>query len=322
VTPEAEKIAASLVSGQNAAVLLGNFSQQHPKASTLNALAQQLAGYLGAKFGFLGEAANSVGGYVAKATPVGDGLDAARMIADPRRGYLVVGAEPEADCADGHRAVAALKQAASVVVLSPYRTAQALDYADAILPISPFAETSGTFINTEGRVQSFQAANRPLGDTRPGWKVLRVLGNLFKLDGFTFESSEAVRHVALGGASEFVAGLDNGISGVGIEFPAAGGLERVADVPIYAADPLVRRAGSLQKTKDGQTPAARMNATTLAGLGLVSGDRVRVHAGGEPSVLVAQLDAGLPSNCVRVAGAHAATANIGALGGAISVEKA
>jgi NADH-quinone oxidoreductase subunit G len=326
VGADARRIAESLVSGQNTAVLLGNFAQQHVRAATLSALAQQLAGYLGGRFGVLGEAANSVGGYVAKAVPAEAGMNVAQMLADPRKAYLVVGAEPELDCADGARANAALQQAETVVVLSPFKSEAAMAYADAILPVSPFAETSGTFVNMEGRAQSFQAVNRPLGDTRPGWKVLRVLGNLLKLDGFDHESSEAVRDEIFGATRpEFVDGLDNAIEDVTLDLASGSGgsgLERIADVPIYFADPLVRRAPSLQRTRDAAAPTARMNAATLARLGLTAGACVKVSGGGAPSQLIAALDAGLADNCVRVAAGHASTATLGALGGAVTVERA
>ena len=322
VSAPARQIAESLVSGGNTAVLLGNFAQQHPAAASLQALAQQLAGLLAGKFGFLGEAANSVGGHVAKALPQQGGLNAAGMLASPRQGYLLVGAEPELDCADGRAALSALKQAASVIVLSPFKSAAALEYADAILPIAPFTETSGSFVNTEGRVQSFAAATRPLGEVRPGWKVLRVLGNLLELDGFGHESSEAVRDEVLGGSTEFVSGLDNGIAGVAPSFVVGEGLERVADVPIYFADPLVRRAASLQSTLDAAAPVARLNGATLSRLGLAAGDRVRVRSGEGAVQLTAVLDAGLPDNCVRLAAAHADTVDLGPLFGAVTVEKA
>jgi NADH-quinone oxidoreductase subunit G len=320
VSPEAKKIAESLISGQNAAVLLGNFAQQHAKSAVLNRLAQQLAELIGCRFGFLGEAANSVGGYAANALPGVNGLNAVQMLAEPRKAYLILGAEPELDCADGTQAMAALKQAESVIVLSPFKSATALEYADAILPISPFTETSGTFVNAEGRPQSFQAVNRPQAETRPGWKVLRVLGNVLKLDGFDQESSEEIRDAALGGKGRD--SLDNAISGVTIDLACGNGLERIADVSIYSADSLVRRAPSLQRTKDAVAPTARMNAATLAALGVAAGGTVKVSRGGTALQLVAQLDAGLPDNCVRVAAAHASTINLGAMTGVIKVESA
>jgi len=318
------KIAESLVSGRNAGILLGNFAQQHPQAATLQRLAQQLAALLGGKFGFLGEAANSVGGYVAQACPQTDGLNAARLVAEPRQAYVLLNVEPELDCADGAAALAALRQAASVIVLSPFKSAAALEYADVLLPVSPFSETSGSFVNTEGRVQSFHAVVKPLGETRPAWKVLRVLGNLLEIAGFDQDSSEAVRDACLGGKPEFVAGLDNSVKAGALDLGATGGIEhveRVADVPIHFADPLARRAPSLQATKDAAAPAARMNAALLARLGVADGAPVKLGAGGTVIQLPARLDAGVPDNCVRVAAAHAASVSLGPLFGSLSVEK-
>jgi len=324
VSAEAQAIAQSLVTGSNSGILLGNFAQQHPQAASLQALAGQLAAALGGKFGFLGEAADSVGGYVAKAVPGAGGLNAAAMLKDPRQAYVVVGAEPELDCANGAEALAALGKAAVTVVLTPFRSQAMLDYAAVLLPVSPFSETSGSFINTEGRVQSFYAAAKPLGESRPAWKVLRVLGNLLSLNGFEFNSSEDVRAEALGGQPEFVAGLDNGIDTPALNLgTVAGGIERVADVPIHFADPLVRRSPALQLAADSAAPAARMNAATLAKLGIAAGDRVRVGAGGTAGmVLTAQLDAGLPDGAVRIAAAHADTVALGSMFAVLSVEKA
>ncbi|WP_310451126.1 NADH-quinone oxidoreductase subunit NuoG [Sulfuritalea sp.] len=328
VSAEAQAIAQSLASGSDggkcSGVLLGNFAQQHPQAATLHALGRQLAAALGGSFGFLGEAANSVGGYVAKAVPAAGGLNAAAMLKDPRQAYVVLGAEAELDCADGAQALAALGKAAVTVVLTPFKSQAMLDYAAVLLPVSPFSETSGTFVNTEGRAQSFYAAAKPLGETRPAWKVLRVLGNLLALNGFEFNSSEDVRAEALGGQPEFVAGLDNGIGGVPLNLATAGGgLERLADVPIHFADPLVRRAAALQLAADAAAPAARMNAAMLAKLGLTAGGQARVGAGATASVtLPVQLDAGLPDGVVRVAAAHVATVALGSMSAVLSVEKA
>jgi len=323
VSADAQAIAQSLASGSKAGILLGNFAQQHPQAATLHALGRQLAAALGGSFGFLGEAANSVGGYVAKAVPGAGGLNAAAMLKDPRQAYVVVGAEPELDCADGAQALATLGKAAAVVVLTPFKSQAMLDYAAVLLPVSPFAETSGTFVNTEGRAQSFYAAAKPQGEARPAWKVLRVLGNLLDLAGFGYESSEDVRAEVLGAQTGFVAGLDNGIDGVALNLGAsAGGIERVADVPIHFADSLARRAPALQKTADAAAPAARMNAATLAKFGLTSGDKAKLGSGAATVTLAAQLDAGLPDGTVRVAAAHADTVALGAMSAVLSVEKA
>ena len=151
VSDESRKIAGSLVSGRKVGILLGNFAQQHVAAATLHQLAHQLSVVLGASFGFIGEAANSVGAYVANAMPGAGGLNAATMLTQPRKAYVVLGAEPDLDCADGTSAVSAFKQAATVVMLSPFKSEAMLAYADVILPVSPFSETSGTFVSTEER---------------------------------------------------------------------------------------------------------------------------------------------------------------------------
>src|SRR3989338_5629812 len=177
VGSEAAAIARSLASGERAAVLLGNFAQQHPQAAQLAVLAERIATLCGAKFGFIGEAANSVGGYLAGAVPGGQGMNAAQMTASPRKAYILLNVEPELDMHDPQQAMAAMRAADLVVALSAYKH-HATDYADVLLPIAPFTETSGTFVNTEGLVQSFKGAAKPLGETRPAWKVLRVLGNL------------------------------------------------------------------------------------------------------------------------------------------------
>jgi NADH-quinone oxidoreductase subunit G len=328
VSEAAQKIAASLVSGSNAAVFLGNFAQQHAHFSTLQVLAQQLVDITGARLGYLGEAANSVGAYIADAVARAGDLNAAQMLAQPRKGYLVVHAEPELDCADPCQAVAALQQAATVVVMSPFKSAAALEYADVLLPIAPYTETSGSFVNTEGRLQSFNAVVKPLGDTRPGWKVLRVLGNLLELSGFDQNSSEDVRAEVLPGSPEFVSeqllnNRTNRAQGGGIHMPAAiQGIERIADVPAYFTDALVRRAASLQKTRDAAPPTARMSAATLAKLGLSDGQQARFKQGAGDVLLTVNLDTTVPEGCVSVAAAHAATVQLGAMTAELVVERA
>ena len=323
VSAEAKKIAESLSSARAGAVLLGNFAQQHPQASVLQALALQLAAITGIKVGLLAEAANSVGGYVAKALPQKTGLNAARLLNEPRQAYVLLGIEPEFDTADGRAALAALKQAKTVVVLSSFKSAAALEYADVLLPVSPFAETSGTFINTEGRVQSFYAVTKPLAETRPAWKVLRVLGNLLELPGFDYNSSEEVRDEVLGGKPEFVSGLNNDVTGVAVSLSASGNqLERVADIPLYFSDALVRRAPSLQATLDAAAPVVRMSAATLLSLGVADGDNIVVKQGEGNVSLTAKLDASVPDHALRIAAAHVSTVALGNQFSTLTVEKA
>ena len=321
VCATSQAIAESLLAGEKSAIFLGNAAEQSAEAGVIHALAAELAKLTGARFGFIGEAANSVGGYVAKAMPTA--LDAYEMFAQPRKAYVLLGLEPELDCYNPQQTVAALKQAALVVMLTPFKHEAALDYADVLLPLAPFTETSGSYVNTEGRLQSFNGVCRPLSDSRPGWKVLRVLGNTLALPGFDYESSEQVRDEILPSGTDFVDGLDNGINGAAIHLEGAKvALQRIADVPIYFADPLVRRGLALQQTRDAAAPTARMNAETMAQCGAAEGVRVHVKQGAGEAVLMARQDETVPAGCVRVAAAHASTAALGDMFGAITVERA
>ena len=322
VSDEALAIAQSLASGRKVAVWLGNLAVQHARASELQMLAQEIARLTDGSFGFIGEAANSVGGYLAGAVPGAGGLNAAAMIEQPRAAYVTLNLEPDLDLANPAAAMAALDGAQLVVALTSFDSPSLRQVADVMLPIAPFTETSGTFVNCEGRAQSFTAVAKPFADARPGWKVLRVLGNLLALEGFAQADSEAVRAEAL--ASDLASRLDNGVEGIVVSSATgpAGMLERVADVPIHFADPIARRAQSLQKTRDAAAPTARIAPATLAALGLAAGDRVRVAQGTASVELVAQADDGLAAGCVRVAAAHPSTAALGAMSGDLSVERA
>ncbi len=322
VSDDARSIARSLASGRKVAVWLGSLAAQHGRASELQALAQEIARLAGGTFGFIGEAANSVGGYLAGAVPAGEGKSAAAMIEHPRKAYVLLGAEPDLDFANPSATMSALSSAQLVVAMSSFDSAALRAVADVLLPVAPFAETSGTFVNCEGRAQSFTAVARPQGDTRPGWKVLRVLGNLLELEGFAYNDSDAVRAEALPG--DPAGRLDNAVEGVVVSAAsvAAGALERVADVPIHFADPLVRRSPALQKTRDAAPPTARLAPETLQSLGIAAGDKVHVVQGAGRAELLAVADAGLAEGCVRVAAAHPSTASLGAMGGELSVERA
>ena len=314
-------IAETLLSGEKRAIFLGNVAEQSAQAALLHALAAELSALCGASLGFIGEAANSVGGYIAGSLPTG--LNAYEMFAQPRKAYVLMGVEPELDCQNPQLAVAALKQAALTIMLTPFKHQAALDYADVLLPVAPFSETSGTYINTEGRVQTFSGVCRPLGETRPGWKVLRVLANGLALNGFDYESSEQIRQELVPDTTVFVDGLDNAISGIALSLPQTNeGLQRIADVPIHFADPLVRRSPALQATRDAVEPSVRMNAVTLAQYGLSDGIEVRVQQGQGEALLKVMVDEGVPTNCVRVSAAHTLTAALGDMFGTINVERA
>ncbi|MCA8065640.1 NADH-quinone oxidoreductase subunit NuoG [Burkholderia sp. AU38729] len=322
-SPAAQAVAQSLANGERRAVLLGNVAVRHPEFAKLHAVAKWIADNTGATFGFLTEASNTVGAHVVGTLPGEGGLNAREAFEQPRKGYVLLNVEPEFDTADPAQALAALNQAEMVVVMSPFK--HGLDYADVLLPVAPFTETAGTYVNAEGTVQSFNGVVRPLGDTRPGWKVLRVLGSLLGLPNFEYETAEEVRLAALGDAG-VASRLSNQTSvapGRVAANAANGGFERLADVPIYHADALVRRAGALHLTAAAKAAnAAALPAALFDKLGLEEGDAVRVRQGERAVQLPAVRDANLAETVVRVSAATPAGAALGSLSGELVVEKA
>ncbi len=336
-TEAAQLVAGSLLSGERKAIFLGNAAAQHPQAAELLALAQWIGTQTGATVGYFCEAANSVGAQLVNALPGSGGLDASQMMGQPQsqkqplKALLLLNVEPVLDMADGAAAHAAMQAAAMVVAFTSFKDA-AVDGADVLLPIAPFTETAGSFVNAEGRVQGFRGVVKPLGETRPAWKVLRVLGNLLGLSGFDFETAETVRAEALGDETTLAARLSNATSmpassvTVSASSAVTAGIElhveRIADVPIYATDALVRRATALQLSADARAPAASLPTALWHALGLREGDSVRVaqsSAGGESVQLPARLDPTLADNTVRVPAGHIDTATLGAMFGALTV---
>jgi NADH-quinone oxidoreductase subunit G len=318
----ARRIAESLCSGANAAILLGNAATQHPQAATIAAWVQWIADATGARLGVLGEGANSVGGYLAGARPLRGGLNARTMLEQPRPLLMLWNCEPEYDVADPALAARAMAAAECVIAFTAFRNG-AMEYANAMLPIAPFTETAGTFVSTEGRVQSFNATTHPLGEARPGWKVLRVLGNLLGLEGFGFEATEQVRNSVL--PSVVSAWLSNALNLAPLLAPtgtAGADAERIADVPIYWTDALVRRAASLQKTADARPPRAIANEATLKRFGLSRGERAWVRQGSAAALLECGVDSRLPDGVVRVPAGHSSTGALGAMFGPIRLERA
>ena len=323
VSNEARAIAQSLADKEKTAVFLGNLAMHHPSYTALHVLAQEIARLCGATLGFLGEAANSVGAAVVGAEPGSNGLCAQGMVAKPRQAYVLLGVEPELDCAAPMTTINALKSAEFVVALSAFQNA-APDYAHVILPIAPFTETAGTFVNTEGTVQSFNGVVKPLGEARPAWKVIRVLGNLLGLNGFEQDNVDAIRAEIAPNLQTFVsAKLNNEIAGVVANMQSAQtGIERVGEVPIYATDALVRRAPSLQKSADAKNAKfAHFASDVFAQLGLVDGGDVSISQGEGSATLVAKLDANLAAGCIRVATAIASNTRLDGAFGALTAQK-
>ena len=321
----AQQVAASLLSGQRAAVLLGNAAAQHPQASQLLALSQWIAQACGGACGYLGEAGNGVGAQLVGALPGPGGLNAGQMLAQPMKALLLLNCEPVLDSANAAATRKALVASGLVVALTAFKDVAA-DVADVMLPIAPFTETGGSFVNAEGRLQTFHGVVKPLADVRPGWKVLRVLGNLLGLPGFDFETVESVTAAALGDTATLQQRLNNAApTDIAAPMPTVAGaasksLERVADVPIYSTDATVRRAASLQMTADARAPVVGVPSALWQQLKLQPGAQVLVGQGEVALVLPAREDASLAANAVRIAAGHASTVGLGAMFGAITLE--
>ena len=328
----AERAIAEVLAGKDrSGVLLGNYAASHPQAAVIRVLAELVAEAADATLGQLAEG-NGVGGWLGGCVPhrgpagtaALSGRTTQAMIDEPRRGFVVLGAEPELDCLDGAGARRAMEAAEFVVMLAVFKpssaTTRALEYADVLLPLAPFTETEGTFVNCEGRAQSFANATRPLGEARPGWKILRVFGNHLGQSGFDYVSIDDVRaeldrgQIAPSGRLKHRA-LAQRLSG---ERPA---LARITEVPLYAVDSCVRRAPGLQRTTDNPPPPVRMNARQIEALGLDDAQQVTVRAGEGEATLPLLVDPRVPDGCVWVPGGYPQTFAL-APHGATSVIKA
>jgi NADH-quinone oxidoreductase subunit G len=268
-TDAAKAIAATLLSGERKAIFLGNAAAHHPSASSLLALANWIAEQTGASVGYLTEAANTVGAQLVKAMPGQGGLNAGQMLAGGLKALFLLNTEPEFDSAAGAKARALGQGAGMVITMSPFRAN--MEISDVLLPIAPFTETPGTFVNAEGRVQSFHAVVKPLGDTRPAWKVLRVLANMLGLPGFEYESADEVLADARGTAD-----VEQPLVQGDLLSNRTGKAAWLGDTDakpvtasIYQLDSIVRRAPSLQDTADArnaqqQFAQAQARATGVA----------------------------------------------------------
>jgi NADH-quinone oxidoreductase subunit G len=260
-TPGHERIAALLTSGEMRVILLGSLAQRHPAWSEIRALATALAEATGARLGYLPEGGNAVGGALAGSLPhraaaggavARAGLAAAEMLAANLKAWVLVGGIEAEDFAVPSRAASAFGSAPCVIALSPYAGAEQLATSTVLLPVAAFAETSGTWVNVEGRWQSVPGAARPPGEARPAWKVLRVLGNLLGLAGFEYASSEDVREELRREVdSQRAAGRSQRTFKAG----HLNGVDKVYPTPIYRVDAVVRRSRPLQETRAGRAVA-------------------------------------------------------------------
>lgn len=333
VRPNTQAIAESLAGlgetydlvSPKTGIFIGNMALNDPRFTEMYSLAEAIAGLCGATFGLMPAGANNTGQHLVGVMPGPQGMHARAMLEVPRKAYLLVNVEPELDCHNGAAAHKAIQQAECVVALSMYKS-DALKDADILLPIAPFTETSGSVMSIEGRVQSFSAVTRPLGECRPGWKVLRVLANTLGLPGFDFNSSEEVKTAIFGGEKPSAVvwrSLNNNLKElVEIEVKIKSeGLQRIGEVPQYQADPIVRRSPPLQKTKYNVTPFAGMHPDMMQKLGLKPGDHVRATQGEGVAELEVRADEHVSMGCVRIPAGYVQTSGLGELMGDISVEK-
>lgn len=328
----AEQIAQQLRGKQKICVLLGALAMNQPQAAEIRFLAQKIAALSGATFGMLTEGANAAGGWLSGAIPhrgpggqtVAKGMNAYEMFANPRKAYLLLNVEPDLDCANTANAIAALKQAKFTLAFSLYRNPVIEANAHVILPITPFTETAGTFVNTSGVWQSFKGVAQPLEESRPAWKILRVLGNFLLLDGFSYEDAEEVKHE--------MKALVEAMPKMGQSFsPPAHqdsqkhqGLSRIGEIPIYAIDSLVRRAEPLQDTQvfmEGETACVRIHPKLAEKLGVQDKEVVRVKQGENEVQLPIMFDTRIPAGAVLVAGGIWETSGLGDLFGKVEIEK-
>jgi NADH-quinone oxidoreductase subunit G len=247
-----------LIGKQRALVLLGHLAQRHPRFAEIRALTAALAELTGAELGYIAEGANGVGAALVGFVPDREGFNATSMLASPRHAYITFGIEPDGDCAEGALAEQALEAADVVVAFTSFVGESLWKCADVLLPIAAFAETPGTYVNAEGRWQSFTAAAEPVGEARPGWRVLRVLGNALGVPDFEYRSAEEIcDEIRARGAA---VPPDNSYRGsVEISFDEQRIEPSGIDVPIYSVDPLVRRSQPLQETVQARANADAAN---------------------------------------------------------------
>ncbi len=305
-TREQKIIAESLRDGEQSTILLGHIASAYPNASKIRALAGMIAELSGSSLGYFPEAANTCGAWLAGVLPHREaggkptkysGENARAMFEERMRAYVLLGTEPELDSLTSVAADRALRSAEFVVSMFGFRSEKMMLYADVILPMGLFAETSGTFVNAEGTWQSFSGAVKPHGEARPGWKILRVLGNLFDLEGFDYDSSEEILTEVKQLNKDIV--LDNKGKWV---FPKEikaeeRGIELVFDTPVYFTDPLVRRAAALQKMENLEESVLHIHSSLATQLDIKAGGQINIKQGSQSVVLKSVIDDSLPKTC-------------------------
>ncbi|TAG05401.1 MAG: NADH-quinone oxidoreductase subunit G [Burkholderiales bacterium] len=299
-SPEALQIAASLVSGKRVAVLLGELALSSAQASQIESMAHTIAALTGGTAGRMTLAATALGAHIVGAVPGPKGHSASAALAGAAKTAVLIGFDAPRLMNQGVSPDLSTLSNARIIALNAFVHEAMKAKVDIVLPIAPFTETSGTYVSQDGTVQSFTGVVRPLGETRPGWKVLRVLGDLLHADMGAFNTSEDVRDAALAAFDPSKLGNKPAALNAQVAAVSAASLERIADVPIYHADPIVRRASSLAKSAYGKQGRVRMNAETAKHLGLSHGTNVAVTQGAGRATSTLSIDASVPNGAVRV----------------------
>ena len=309
--------------------MLGQFSMSHPQAAILRQLTEYIVKATACALNRLPYGGNPVGAWLAGAVPhrgpggseVSAGLNSAGMLKSNCSHWLLWNFEPDVDVDDPATACSVLKAADQVVAVTEFANKRLYEVATVILPLAPAAESEGTVHNFDGQVMNYEAAGRPTGDSRPGWKILRRLGAELKLPDF---NETLLAEVQAEMNSEIEKGLMAGVSGAELKAlehaPAKDELWRIGDVPLYAVDGLCRRAGALQQTAQADTDFAGFNPADAEALGLRSGKSVTVQQGDGKAVLEARIMQDVPVGAIWVKSATAATAGLGAAIGPLVVE--
>jgi NADH-quinone oxidoreductase subunit G len=322
----AQYLMTNILAGKksNTSLLLGQLAEEHPDYSTIYKLAFEISKLSQASFGVLPSHLNSVGLEVANVLPEKGGLNARAMFEKKLKAYLLLNIEPHLDSSNAQLMQDAITSSDFTVALTSYQSKYLKD-ADVLLPISPFTESSGTIINMEGRVQSFTAVAQPLGQSRPAWKVLRVLANHLGLDGFDYESSLDVKNEHIKIKNQFISKeLSNEIdvrNEYKIRLSKPKQFTRVGEIHQYRIDPIVRRAPSLQAAIHKTKAIAKLHPVEMQRLRLKANDKIKVIQGSQSISLIVIEDIGIPEGSIYIPSGIDETANLGDVWGDVTVKK-
>ncbi len=323
-------IAKQLKSATKSLIILGAEAQSHPEATTIRALCSAIAAQVQASLATMTNGANSAGAWIAGAIPhrkaAGEsiepvGLNAATLFSEQRAAYVLINVEPEHDLIHSAKAMAALKAAEFVVSLSPYMSAIQAEIADVLLPIAPFTETDGTFVNVEGRWQSFSAVSPPFADVRPGWKVLRVLGNLFELKGYDYVCASEIKEECQKLLEHFKAPEENISLDLKNVKNSDQKLKLILEWPMVCTDAVTRRASALQQTLSDAQKAVNINAQTANQLGIKEGRTLHLKQGGLSIEMPVCINDRVPDHSILIPKGIEATSGFGDIFADITVQQ-